>query len=527
MSVSASDLRLLRRRTERDVLDALHGHSDATGGLGTGPATSPIAFIAGAALAVDAVMLGTAGAVELASSGTAPWGLFGLAVVVGVLGLSLMVRWRLPDDTESAEMLASIAVVFANSVAVSTAAYLLGPTPLSATESVLESLSGFTTTALTVVKPQDLGPGMQLWRSLTQWSGGLLMLVLVTAIIPSYAPTRRSGSDLTPRGDFGAGRIGSTIRRAVKLYVALTLLLSTGFVLAGMHVWDSVNHAMTTASTGGFSVRDGNIGAYGSAAVEWVALLGMFAAGLGTALLWSISHGRLRRLPSRSEPALFSALIGFGVATVLLTDGTGLGHEQIRHATFGVVSAVSTTGFVVERVSEWSEISQAVALALMSVGAMSGSIGGGFKVRRLLILIQVARRELFLAVHHRAVRVIRLDDEVISEETVGRTLAYQSSYIVLAGVGAFFLALLGVDLVDSLSGAVSALGTVGPGLGQLADASYPEDGGRRTVLAALMVLGRVEIFPVLTLGGIAGARARRLTGLGSPRTIVNRTQRRR
>jgi len=468
----------------------------------------------GAGLAVEGLFLLLCGIVDAVSGSSSAPALLAVGLVVTVAGMTVARRWPFPAQPVRSSMLPAIAVLLANAVVVSSLAYVASDAQMSVRDSIFESLSGFTTSALTTVQPEALSPGILLWRSATQWLGGYLILVMITSIAPFYSSSRRSGAHVGSDGGVApmADRSRTGVEHVSAIYGACTLVILAAYLAAGMPVFDSVNHAMTTVSTGGFSVRNQNMAAYLSPRIEWVACAGMLMGGTSAVVFWWASLRRIGPIWRSSELKLYLFLIAAATATVVGTDGLALHEGELRRATFGVVSAASTTGFVVQRLGSWSEVAQAVSLAMMSVGAMAASAGGGFRVKRLLALISVARRELFVAVHPRAVRVVRIDDLVLTEGAVSRMLGYQSLYILFAGLGALLLSLQGYGMVEAFSAAVSALSTVGPALGPLADATAPPEPGVRWTLGVLMTLGHVEIFPVMTLLGLMGTRLRGRVG---------------
>ncbi len=477
---------------------------------------SAVGFIAGAALLACgalAVVAAIAGAIA-DQRDVATFVVLG-AVYLG-LGGALAHECRPPDRLRSRVAFVGVLGSWLCAVAASTVTY----TALGIFDhpdlALFESVSGFTTTAATVVAdPESLGRATLLWRAGTQWLGGLAALLFVVAVLPSIGvggldvtqpPTRYSGMSLRSR------RTTGLVRRLTVLYLSLSGAGVVLFLVGGLPPFDALTYAATTISTGGFANHAGSFGHFDSASVEWAGFGGMVLGGANMALLVRLVRGPERgRLLWSFELRAYLLVVLVGGAIVALgtlPDG-GATHESIRGAYFHVAAATSTTGhFVGSGWGTWSVGPQVLLLAIMGVGAMSGSAGGGFRLVRALALLGYLRRELVLQVQPRAVAPVRVGRRVVSEELVGRMIGYQAQYLTAAGVGAIVIAALGADLVTAISAAISALANVGPALGEL----VPGEGGvlglprpARAALMPLMLLGRLEIAPVLV--GIAAVSA--------------------
>lgn len=443
-----------------------------------------------------------------------------LALLWSVVGVGLVRGCRPPERLRSSTAFAGVLAAWLAMIAASTLSYeLLGTFPY-ADDSLFESVAGFTTTASSVLDdPERVARGVLAWRAGTQWIGGLGALLFVVAVLPSIGV---GGLDVTSAGFRYSGtslrshRSLATMRRLLTLYAAFTVAGIALYLAAGMGPFDAVTYAVTTISTGGFANHAGSFSHFESTAVEWAGFGGMVLGGANMALLYRTIRGRDLRGALRSfelRAYLTAIVVGGTIVTLATSPGGGVTHQSLRHGFFHVASATSTTGhWVGDGWGPWAIGPQVLLLAIMGVGAMSGSAGGGFRQVRALALVGYLRRELVLQLHPRAVAAVRVGRRTVSEELVGRMIGYQAQYLVVAGIGAVVVAALGADLVTAITGVISSLANVGPGLGGL----QPGIGGirdlarpARAALLPLMLLGRLEIAPVLVGVGLAATSARR------------------
>lgn len=493
--------------------------------LRTGRFESGVGFVVGIALVASGA-LGLVSALAAVLDGRDVGALLALGVLWTGLGLTTTRTCRPPQRLRSSTAFAGVLATWITLVLVSTATYRVLGTFDHLDDAVFESVSGYTTTALTVVgDPELLGRGTLTWRAGTQWVGGLAGLLFVVAVLPSLGV---GGLDVTSAGERHAGttlrsrRTNAVMRRLTVLYTSFTAVGVVLNLAAGMRAFDAVTYAATTISTGGFANHAGSFSYFDSTVIEWAGIGGMVLAGANMALLYRVIRGRDLQAAWRSFElrAYVSALVvGAAVISVATAPAGGPTVESGRHALFHVTSALSTTGhWTGQGWGIWAVGPQVLLLAFIGVGAMSGSPGGGFRQVRALALVGYLRRELVLQLHPRAVGSVRVGHRPVSEEVVGRMIGYQAQYLVVGGVGAVALGALGADLVTSMSGAISALANVGPALGEL----VPGSGGiselprpARAVLLPLMLLGRLEIAPVLVGATMAlGWRPQRMRSRG-------------
>ncbi|MFB6123857.1 MAG: TrkH family potassium uptake protein [Haloferacaceae archaeon] len=411
---------------------------------------------------------------------------------------------------------------------------------------LFESMSGFTTTGATVlgsISVETHTRGIMLWRQLTQWLGGMGIVVLAVAILPELSV---GGAQLMDAEAPGPGiekltpRIAETARALWGAYLGFTvlqILLLYGLHLAGhadaMTFYNAVSHALTTMPTGGFSPEARSIEAF-SAAVQWVIIPFMVAAGTNFALFWHLLTGEPEHLVRDTEFRVYVGVmgavtalvavvlfVGGGLVTQVPTGGTfdaaylsgvretlvaGL-EPSLRHAAFQVVSITTTTGYASIDFNTWSAPAQYVLLFLMFVGGSAGSTGGSIKVVRWYVVLKSVRRELFTTAHPEAVRPVRLGGRAVDERAIRGIYAFTVLYLLI-----FFVAVavlfadglrtgLSLSVLESMSTVAATLGNVGPGFGLVGPmGSYLDfSNAAKLFMVALMWAGRLEILPVLVL----------------------------
>ncbi|MFD1644896.1 TrkH family potassium uptake protein [Haloarchaeobius litoreus] len=429
--------------------------------------------------------------------------------------------------------------------------YLLDSTLHRPENALFESMSGFTTTGATVmgtIDPTYHSRGLMLWRQMTQWLGGMGIVVLAVAILPELSV---GGAQLMDAEAPGPGiekltpRIAETARALWVIYAGITLveiLLLYGLNQAGMAPnmtpYNAVSHGFTTMSTGGFSPEARSIEAF-SAAVQWLIVPFMVAAGTSFPLFWHVSKGNFGKL--RTDPefrfytgvmgALSALIAGFLFVDVGLidaaTDATRAAYEGVddeflahtfpiagdvegalRQATFQAVSLTTSTGYATMDFNTWSGPAKYVLVFAMFIGGSAGSTGGGIKVVRWLVILKSLSRELFGTVHPSAVKPVRLGGRALDERAIRGIYGFTLLYIVIFFVGALVLAAdaaffgsMSLTVIEAMTASAATIGNIGPGLGMVGPmGSYIEFTPQsKLFMVGLMWVGRLEIFPVLVL----------------------------
>ena len=385
--------------------------------------------------------------------------------------------------------------------------YLSGSIP-DFTDCVFETFSGFTTTGSTILGDiESLPSSILMWRSQTQWLGGMGIVLLSLAILPFLGV---GGMQLYkaevpgPTPDKLRPRIRDTARLLWQVYLLLSALEFFFLLAGGMSFFDSLSHTFTTMPTGGFSPKSASIGHYDSVYFDLVITFFMFMAGVNFVLHFQL----LRRNPSawwRSPEFRFYLLVTLGVTLIVTwciygSVYSSLG-QALRYSLFQVVSIFTTTGYGTADYELWGPLAQFLLLLCMIIGGSAGSTAGGVKCMRLIILVKQAQRELMRLVHPRAVVPVKLGGTVVSNEILSGVVGFFLLYLALAALAMGILAALGVDLLTTIGAVIACISNIGPGLGQVGPIDnfghLPALG--KWVLTFCMLLGRLEIYTVIVL----------------------------
>ena len=472
--------------------------------------TGPIFLIVGALLATLGVAMMIPALVDLAAA-NADWVVFAAASLVTTLvglGLAQVGRGR------PAVLSTRQAVLM--TVAAWTVLPAFGGLPLlwsgavgTYTDAFFEAMSGMTTTGSTVMVGLDTQPpGVLMWRSMLQWLGGLGVLVMAVAVLPML---RVGGMQLFRTEAFDtpdkilprATQISGSL---IAVFVALTFLCALSYAGAGMGAFDAVNHAMTTVATGGYSTRDASIGGFESPAIEWVAVVFMIAGSLPFLLYVQALRGQARPLLADEQVRLFFILVVLFTAIVTYslhpeTDTRHAGHD-IREATFNVVSVMTGTGFASEDYGQWGGMAPTMFLILTLIGGCSSSTSCGMKVFRVQVAMKTVAQHIRRLTFPHGVFVMRFNGRPVEGSVVSAVMSFIFLFFALTGLLAVALMLTGLDGLTAISGAATAMGNVGPGLGDIigpAGNFAPLPDAAKWLLAAGMLLGRLELFTVLVL----------------------------
>ena len=466
--------------------------------------------VSGALLAVGVAMLVCFVVALVNGDGTAA--AFGLpaAVAVAVAALGLRsARWLRQMPLRPRDGFFAVTMAWLAAAAAGAIPFLLYPTFPSVTDAFFESMSGFTTTGATLIATVEEQPdAILLWRSLSQWLGGVGIVVLVVAIAPAtglatqrvfYAETSGVTAErLTPR-------IVDTAKIIWGLYLTLTALGFLAYLVAGMGPFDALNHIFTTLATGGFSTQTASIGAFDSLAVEVVAIVFMALAGVNFAFYWRVLRRRDQLWPQAAEVRTYVLLLVAGIAAVTaalwLVGHAGGPAGALRDGAFTVTSVMTGTGYTTADFDAWPAFAVLALLALMFVGGCAGSTSGGMKVIRIMLLGKTAGQEIERQLRPKAIQVLRTRGRVFSEELRRGVLGFFYIYVTVFLAGTLIMAAVGLDLVSAASSVIATLNVIGPGLGEVgATETYAAvPAGGRWVLSALMLTGRLEVFTVLVL----------------------------
>ncbi|MEE9414960.1 MAG: TrkH family potassium uptake protein [Acidimicrobiales bacterium] len=398
--------------------------------------------------------------------------------------------------------------------------YLLAGTFRYWDDAVFESVSGFSCTGSTVFGAyndaiSDQGHGILIYRQLTNWVGGMGIVLLALTVLPALG---RGGLGLIgaeapgPSSDQLVPRISEMAKRLWLLYQGMTALIATGFKVVGMGVYDAIAHSLAAAATGGFSPKDSSIGSFDSIAIEIVAMLAMIIGGMNFAVHNRALQGEPRAYFRDAETKMYLLWIA-GAATLVVSllwfdSALGFG-DSLRSGLFNTVAIATSTGFGNATAAgspgdfvTWIAGPQLVILILMMVGASTGSTSGGVKVMRIQILGRYVHRFLQGIRHRNLVLPVKIGGQRVKDHLVERVVGFMLLYSVIVFVGIVVVTALGADLMTAVGGVVGSLGNTGPALGDAGPTASFIDGysrPARMVLAVLMLVGRLELFPMLLM----------------------------
>lgn len=376
------------------------------------------------------------------------------------------------------------------------------------TDAFFETMSGFTTTGASILTNIESMPyGLLFWRSLTQWLGGMGIIVLSIAILPILGI---GGMQLFmaevpgPTKDKVHPRVRETAKRLWGIYFILTLAEIILLLIGGMNLFDAITHSFTTMATGGFSPKNSSIAFYTSPFLHYVIILFMFFAGMNFTLHYYALHRNFDFLKENNEFRFYTAIIIVATIFTMLIHQPHVDfnlEESFRHSLFQVVSLVTTTGFVTSDFEKWAPFSRIIFFTLLFVGGCAGSTGGSIKVIRHYLLFRNGFLELKRLIHPRAIIPVRVNNKTVPQEIILNVQAFFIFYILLFLLGSIIMSILGLDFVTALGAVATCLGNVGPGIGAVGPVSnfahIPEVG--KWILSLLMLLGRLELFTVLII----------------------------
>lgn len=384
--------------------------------------------------------------------------------------------------------------------------YLSGEIP-SYVDAFFETVSGFTTTGASILPNVEvLSHGLLFWRSFTHWIGGMGVLVLMMAILPSGDGDSGRSIHIMRAEMPGpvVGKLVPRIRETAKIlyliYIFMTLLQIVLMIFGGMPAFDSVLHAFGTAGTGGFGIKADSIAGY-NAYLQWVIAIFMLLFGVNFNIYYLLLIKNFRSALRSTELWCYFGIVS--VSAVIITWNIlplcgGIG-ESFRHAAFQVASIITTTGFATTDFDLWPQLSKGILFLLMIIGACAGSTGGGMKVSRVVILARNARQNLARMLHPRSVRVVHFEGKPVEKTTLEGLSTYVTLYFFMIFLGFLLLCLEPFDFETNLTAIVSCFNNIGPGFGAVGPVrSYAEYSDfAKIVLSAAMLLGRLEIIPIM------------------------------
>lgn len=373
-------------------------------------------------------------------------------------------------------------------------------------DALFEAVSGLTTTGSTVIKDLSLLPDhILLYRQLLQWSGGVGLVIVVLAIIPAVS----GGMKVLQAETSGfadksfSPRLRDTARSLLKFYVLITLACVFSYWLAGMTWFEAFSHSFSTVSIGGFSIYNENFGYFNNHAIELVAVVFMLISATNFGLHFlSFTKKSFRYYFANDEFKFFLIIILVAVvvsfATLYIKEGFTI-ENALRYGVFQTISIVTTTGFTLEPLTAVGSSVGFFIFVVAFIGASSGSVGGGMKVWRVLLMLKVGFSNMTKVIHPSAVNSVKLNGEKIVSSQIEAVFAFIAIYITFFLFFLFVLVFQDVDFYSAFSGTAAAINNLGPGLGELSENySSLSDVGKLSLTLA-MIVGRLELFGVLIL----------------------------
>lgn len=430
----------------------------------------------------------------------------GVTILAGLL--SWLYKFREGTKISKREGYLIVTLGWLSMVTFSALPYLISGTIDNFTDAFFEVMSGMTTTGASVLTDIEVLPeGILYWRSMTQWIGGMGIIVLTVAIFPLLGI---GGIELFvaeapgPTSDKIHPRIQETAKRLWLIYVGLTLTLTVILWIAGMTFYEAVNHAYTTMATGGFSTKNGSMADFDLPQIQYPIILFMFIAGTNYTVIYYSLRGNWRNVWSSDEFRFYLKLVAVLTVIVSVTvwNVTDLSIEKsFRDSLFQIVSLITTTGFVSADYTSWTGGLTVLFFLLMFSGACAGSTAGGIKLIRHLVFFRNTLGEFKRILHPQAIVPLRLNGQTVSGKIKTHITIFLLLYLMIFAAGLITVSIMGLDFKTAIGAVATCLGNVGPGLGQVG----PVDNFAwlsapiKWTLSFIMLLGRLELFSVLVL----------------------------
>ena len=397
-------------------------------------------------------------------------------------------------------------------------------------DAFFETASGFTTTGSTILtEVESLPKGLLFWRSFTHWVGGMGVLVLSLALLPKMGARSiylMRAESPGPSTDKLVPKVGNNAKLLYWLYAGLSLAMLIALLCTGMNLFDALIHTFGAAGTGGFSNYNASVGHFNDPVIEMIIAVFMALFGVNFSfyyyMLWKYrKQGRLKArdlsvldsqlhrrrhspIPGGSEVVLYLAIIAGATVVIAVNLSRSMGYEaatSLRYSFFQVSSIITTTGYGTADFNLWPQLSRTILVGLMLVGACAGSTGGGLKVVRVQLLVKSMMREVRKTIHPKSINTVKLDGHTVDESTLTGVYGFFIAYIVILMLGTLIISLDGFSFETNLTAVISTLSNIGPGLDVVGPtgnfAGYSDLS--TFVLSICMLIGRLEIFPILML----------------------------
>ncbi|NDV46174.1 TrkH family potassium uptake protein [Paludibacter sp. 221] len=433
-----------------------------------------------------------------------------VAVALGIVGL--LIGRKAPLEAGKREGSVIVTFTWILFTMVGMIPFLASGSIANFTDAFFETMSGFSTTGASILMNIEEMPFCILfWRSLTQWIGGLGIIVITMALLPLFGFTsvQLFAAEATgPTKDKIHPKISETAKRLFLIYVILTVLQIVALKIAGMTWFDSVCHSFTTIATGGFSTKQASIAYWDSPLIEYIIIFFMVFSGVNFSLYYFLFKLRGKKVFKNEELRyyfliliLFTILISISNLDFSQIPTAGNIEKTFRESLFMVSSIITTTGYTTYDYMQWMPFTWIMLLILMLSGASAGSTSGGIKVVRVVLVAKYCYYEFKRMIHPNAVLPVRYNGHIVRDDIITRVLAFVLLYCILTMLGILVLSFSGLGFMESVSGMITCLSDVGPGLGEFGPAGSFANipSFTKWFLSFVMLVGRLELFTVLLI----------------------------
>lgn len=466
------------------------------------------AYVLGKMLGVEALVLCIPAAVSLIYGETSDMAAFGITSAVLCVFFLLFGRKK-PENgriygKDGLVIVAAAWILW--SVFGALPFYLSREIP-SYVDALFETVSGFTTTGSTILTDiEALSYGMNFWRCLTHWIGGMgvLVFVMVVTSLDDKSSMHLMRAEVPgPEADKLVPKARETAKLLYAMYMALTVAEIIFLLAGGMNLYDSIIHAFSTAGTGGFANHNSSVAYYDSAYIDGVITVFMILFGINFNMYFLLLIKDVKSVWKNEEVRAYLGIIV--AATLVITCNVLSIYKEplkaFRYSIFQVASIITTTGFATADFNLWPELSKCILLLIMVIGACAGSTGGGVKVSRFLILWKSILKQVKGMLHPKSVNVVKVNGKKISNETLQGVYAYFSAYVFVFGISVLLVALDNFDFATTISGVLTTLSNVGPGISRVGPIENFQSFSvlSKIVFSMDMLIGRLEIFPFLMI----------------------------
>ncbi len=410
------------------------------------------------------------------------------------------------NNIKKSEALCAVAMSWVGIAIITAIPYLFyGFSPI---DSLFEAVSGVTTTGATILKSFDYPKAMFFWRSLSQWLGGMGIIVLFIAILPQFRVAGRQMFFVEATGPTEekiTPRIRHTAKAMWTVYIALTGMQIICYLIVGMPLFDSVCNSFSTLATGGFSPNPQSLLGYNNNAAVWITIIFMFLAGANFALQYKVFLKRRISDFIRNEEFRWYLGIAVGIslcaALALLAESKYSVSYSIREAVFQVVSFMTTTGFASVDFVEWGPVAQIIIFSAMFTGACAGSTAGGVKIVRIMYIFRFLKTEIGKILHPNAVLPIKIEKKIIPDEVGRQIISFVVFYFLIFALAVFAVSIIEKNIVMGLTGSITTLGNIGPGFGILGPMNTFGilHSSSKAIFIIIMLIGRLELIPFLAM----------------------------